>query len=79
MEIIKIYSLEGYSYNPKEVMRRINLKKIRDRFYGLILIGISIAIICFIIYYIIKERRKSTFREIKILDNTYLPSESLFR
>ena len=75
----RIYSLEGYSYNPKEVMRRINLKKIKDRFYALILIGISIAIICFIIYYIIKERRKSTFREIKILDNTYLPSESLFR
>ena len=75
----KIYSLEGYSYNPEEVMRKLNLKKIRDRFYAFILIAITIAVICIIIFYIIRQKKIGSFREIKIAENTYLPTENLFR
>ena len=47
-------------------MRKLNLKKIRDRFYAFILIAITIAIICVIIFYIIRQKKISFFREIKI-------------
>jgi hypothetical protein len=72
----KIYSLEGYSYNAKEVMRMLNLKKTRDSFYAFILIAITIAIICVIIFYIIKQKKIGLFRKIKIAEDTYLPTEN---
>ena len=74
-----IYSLEGYSNNSDEIMRKLNFKKIRERFYICILVVIIIIIISLLAFYIIQKRKRSMFREIKILENTYLLENNLFR
>ncbi len=74
-----IFSLEGYSNNSDETMKKINFKKIRERFYICILVVIIIIIISLLAFYIIKKRKSSMFREIIILENTYLFENNLFR
>ena len=73
-----IYCLEGYSNNSDEIKRKQIYKKIRERFYICVLVVIIIIIISMLIFYIIKQRKSSMFREIKILENTYLPENNLF-
>ena len=74
-----IYSLEGYSLNPDEVMKKIDAKKLEQRVYFYILVGIFVFIIFMIMIGLIKKRRKERFNEIKISDNNYISDESLYR
>ena len=74
-----IYSLEGYSLNPDEVMKKIDAKKLEKRVYFYILVGIFVVIIFMIMIGLIKKRRRERFNEIKISDNNYISDESLYR
>ena len=74
-----IYSLEGYSLNPDEVMKKIDAKKLEQRVYFYILVGIFVVIIFMIMIGLIKKRRRERFNEIKISDNNYISDESLYR
>ena len=74
-----IYSLEGYSLNPEKVIKKIDAKRLRQRVYFYILVGIFVLIIFMIMIALIKKRRRETFNEMKISDNNYISNDNLYR
>ena len=74
-----IYSLEGYSLNYNEIMKKINHNKNMKRFFNCILSLAIIIIVIIGIVFFIQRRRRNRFNEIKINDNEYIPDNYLFR
>jgi len=74
-----IYSLEGYSLNYDEIIKRLNNKKFYQKFYFYVLVGVFVLIIFIIIICSFKNRKKDSFSEIKIAGNSYISDNNLFR
>ena len=74
-----IYSLEGYSLNYDEIIKRLNNKKFYQKFYFYVLVGVFVLIIFIIIICLFKNRKKDSFSEIKIAGNSYISDNNLFR
>ena len=74
-----IYSLEGYSLNPEKIAKKLFNKKVYKQFYFYILIGIFVLIIIFLIFCIIKKRKKDVFGEMKISGNVYMSDDNLYK
>ena len=74
-----IFSLEGYSLNSNEVLKRIDSKKIYQRFYFYIIIGVFLVFIIIIIICCIKKNRNDSFNEMKISGNAYISDNNLYK
>ena len=74
-----IYSLEGYSLNSNEVLKRMDSKKIYQRFYFYIIIGVFLVFIIIIIICCIKKNRNDSFNEMKISGNAYISDNNLYK
>ena len=75
----KIYTLEGYSLNYDEIMKKFNYNKNVKRIFICILSLALIVVIIFGIIYLYQVRRRSRFNEIKISDNAYVSDNYLYR
>ena len=75
----EIYSLEGYSLNYNEVMKRLDDKKFYQKTSFYIIVGIFMFIILIIIIYYFKNKNRDSFNEIKIVGNSYISDNNLFR
>ena len=67
-----IYSVEGYSLNPKEVRRKLFFKE-KLRQLSLLLIGKLIFDLIF------KKRKNEEFKKMKIAKNNYISDIDLFK
>ena len=74
-----IYSLEGYSLNYDEIIKRLSNKKFYQKIYFYILVGVFVLIIFIIIICSFKNRKNDSFSEIKIAGNSYMSDNNLFR
>ena len=74
-----IYSLEGYSLNYDEIIKRLSNKKFCQKIYFYILVGVFVLIIFIIIICSFKNRKNDSFSEIKIAGNSYMSDNNLFR
>ena len=67
-----IYSVEGYSLNPKEVRRKLFFKEKLRQLSVLILIVDSLLIGKLIFDLIFKKRKNEEFKKMKISKNNYI-------
>ena len=74
-----IYSLEGYSLNYDEIIKRLSNKKFYQKIYFYVLVGVFVLIIFIIIICSFKNRKNDSFSEIKIAGNSYMSDNNLFR
>ena len=75
----RIYSVEGYSLNPKMVERKLYLKKRLRQMSVLILIIDALILIKIIVSWIIKKRQSKIFQKVKITENSYISDNNLFK
>ena len=74
-----IYSVEDYSFNPEEIDKKLNLNKRMKTFSIILLVIAFIIIIIIVIIFINRIKKDNTFRSIKIMDNTYLSDNALYK
>ena len=74
-----IYSVEGYSLNPKEIDRRLYFAKRLKRFSIYILVIIFLIIGKILVTHIINLRKKENFKQMKIEENSYISDNNLFK
>ena len=75
----RIYSVEGYSLNPKMVERKLYLKKRLRQMSVLILIIDALILLKIIVSWIIKKRQSKIFQKVKITENSYISDNNLFK
>ena len=75
----EIYSLEGYSLNYNEVMKRLDDKKFYQKTSFYIIVGIFTFIFLIVIICCFKNKNRDNFNEIKIVGNSYISDNNLFR
>ena len=74
-----IYSVEGYSLNPKEVRRKLFFKKKLRQLSVLILIIDFLIIGKIIVDWLFKKRKNEEFKKMKIDKNNYISDIDLFK
>jgi hypothetical protein len=74
-----IYSIEGYSLNPKEVRRKLFFKKKLRQLSVLILIIDFLIIGKIIVDWLFKKRKNEEFKKMKIDKNNYISDIDLFK
>lgn len=74
-----IYSVEGYSLNPEEIDKKFNLKKKMKRFYITVCVIAFLIILLAIIIYVIRLKKRESFQSIKIMENSYLSDNDLYK
>ena len=74
-----IYSVEGYSLNPKEVRRKLFFKKKLRQLSVLILIIDFLLVGKIIVDWLFKKRKNEEFKKMKIDKNNYISDIDLFK
>ena len=74
-----IYSVEGYSLNPKEVLKKLFFKEKLRQLSVLILFIDALLIGKLIVDWILKKRKNEEFKKMKIDKNNYISDIDLFK
>lgn len=74
-----IYSVEGYSLNPKEVRRKLFFKEKLRQLSVLILIIDFLLIVKIIVDFLFEKRKNDEFKKMKIAKNNYISDIDLFK